>query len=112
MDNSVDGGRMTQLAEVDGVYGISDEVVARDIEGELIIVPITAGAADLEDVLYSLNETGRAVWDRLDGVTPLSGVCRALSEEYDGEPEGITGDVLGLVSALLERGIVVRLDHA
>ena len=54
---------------MDAVYAPSEDVVAREIEGELIIVPLVAGIGDMEDELYTLNETGRAIWDRLDGKT-------------------------------------------
>ena len=36
----------------------SEDVVAREIEGEFIIVPLAAGIGDMEDELYSLNESG------------------------------------------------------
>ena len=49
----------------DAVYAVSDDVVAREIEGEIIIVPLVAGIGDLEDELFTLNETGKAIWDRL-----------------------------------------------
>ena len=45
----------------------SEDVVARLIEGDLIIVPLTAGIGDADDELYTLNETGKAVWQTLDG---------------------------------------------
>ena len=34
-----------------------------------VIVPLTAGVGDLEDELYSLNESGKDVWRLLDGRT-------------------------------------------
>ena len=65
------------------VYKPSDDVVARKIEGEFIIVPLTAGIGDMEDDLFSLDEVGLAIWERLDGKTGpgcgvhLSGIrCR------------------------------------
>ena len=45
----------------------SEDVVARIIEGELIIVPLVSGIGDMDDELYSMNGTGRAIWSRLDG---------------------------------------------
>jgi len=39
----------------DSVYAVSDDVVAREIEGEIIIVPLVAGIGDLEDELFTLN---------------------------------------------------------
>jgi hypothetical protein len=51
---------------LDNAYAVSEDVVAREIEGEIIIVPLVAGIGDMEYELYTLNETGKAVWARLD----------------------------------------------
>jgi len=40
----------------------SEDVVSREIEGELIIVPIASGIGDMDDELYTLNDPGRAIW--------------------------------------------------
>jgi hypothetical protein len=40
----------------------SDDVVAREIEGEIVIVPLVAGIGDAGDELYTLNENGQAIW--------------------------------------------------
>jgi hypothetical protein len=95
---------MTTLATVPRP---SADVVARDIEGELIIVPLVAGIGDMEDELYTLNETGRAVWDRLDGRRPLGQIVEELAGEYDASEEVLRVDVLGLVDELLKRKILV-----
>lgn len=95
------------MAEVrgDAAYTPSDAVVAREIEGEIVIVPLTAGVGDLEDELYSLNETGKDVWRLLDGRT-VDEVVDALLAEYDAPREEIDRDVRGLLEELLSRGIV------
>ncbi|TFG60115.1 MAG: PqqD family peptide modification chaperone, partial [Deltaproteobacteria bacterium] len=62
---------MTEI-RMDAAYIPSEDVVAREIEGELIIVPLAAGIGDLEDELYTLNETGKALWARLDGKSTLT----------------------------------------
>ena len=93
---------------LDAAYALSEDIVARVIEGELIIVPLTAGIGDLEDELFTLNETGRAIWERLDGRTPLRAVAAALAAEYDAPPEEIERDVLGLVGELLRRKMLVE----
>jgi hypothetical protein len=92
----------------DGVYVPSEDIVAREIDGELIIVPLATGVGDLEEDLYTLNETGRAVWARLDGKASLAEIARALADEYDGLPAEIEQDVYGLVGELLKRRIVVE----
>jgi hypothetical protein len=91
------------------VYRPSDDVVARVIEGEIIIVPLVSGIGDMDDELFTLNETGKAIWDRLDGQRTLIEVAAGLAEEYDGEPDAIETDVLGLVGELLVRRMVVAV---
>jgi hypothetical protein len=54
--------------KMDAVCAPSEDIVYREIEGEVILVPLVAGIGDAEDELYTLNATGRAVWERLDGV--------------------------------------------
>ena len=91
----------------DQVYAPSEDIVARDIEGELIIVPLVAGIGDMEDELFSLNDTGKDIWRRLDGRTTLAGVANALAAEYGAKPDEIERDVLGLVGELVRRKMLV-----
>jgi len=96
-------------ARLDAVYAPSEDIVARSIEGELIIVPLVAGIGDFEDELYSLNETGKAVWDRLDGKKSLKEVLAELSAEFDAPAGEIERDLIGLVEELLRRRILVAV---
>ena len=93
----------------DSVYVVSDDVVAREIEGEIIIVPLVAGIGDLEDELFTLNETGKAIWDRLDGRRSLNDVITELTAEYQAPPGEIETDVLGLVEELSRRRMLVAV---
>jgi len=98
---------MDLKARLDAVYAPSEDIVARSIEGELIIVPLVAGIGDLEDELYTLNETGKAVWDRLDGKKKLKEVLAELSAEFDAPAGEIEKDLMGLVEELVRRRILV-----
>jgi len=91
---------------LDKIYIPSEEIVAREIEGEIIIVPLVAGIGDTDDELYSLNETGRAVWKLLDGERTLGEIAQALSEEFEGQD--IVRDVVGFVHELVKRRILVE----
>lgn len=88
----------------------SADVVARDIDGELIIVPLTAAAMaeGEQDAIFTLNETGRAVWDRLDGSASLGDVAHALAAEFEAAAGEIEQDVIGLAEELLKRGMLVE----
>jgi hypothetical protein len=103
---------VVQEVSLDGVYVPSHDVVAREIEGELIIVPLAAGIGDMEDELFTLNETGRAIWDRLDGQRVLRDVVEELSAEYEAPAGEIERDVVGMVSELIKRKIVVEHQPA
>jgi hypothetical protein len=93
---------------IDKIYIPSEDVVARLIEGELIIVPLVAGIGDMDDELFTLNETGKAIWENLDGKNNLRDVVGALSREYDAEADLIQNDVLGLVKELVTRRMLVE----
>jgi len=99
---------MAISANIDAIYIPSEDIVARLIQGELIIVPLTSGIGDMEDELYSLNETGREIWDRLDGRTSLRQIAETLAKEYEADPAEITQDVLSLMEELVSRKIVVE----
>jgi len=94
---------------LDGRYLPSEDVVARNVEGELIIVPLVAGIGDLEDELFTLNETGKAIWDRLDGRKKLNEVLAELSAEFEAPVGEIEKDLIGLVEELSRRKILVAV---
>jgi hypothetical protein len=89
----------------------SDDIVAREIEGEVIIVPLVAGIGDAEDELYTLNETGQAIWRKLDGARTLGAVVDALAREFATPRANIASDVLGFASELTRRRILTVKDE-
>ncbi len=101
---------MGEEVRIDGVYKPSEDIVVREIEGELIIVPLTSGIGDLEDELFTLNETGRAIWSRLDGRASLGDIARSLASEYEGDPKTMAEDVSGLAGELLRRRMIVDVS--
>jgi hypothetical protein len=100
---------MDVKARLGAVYAPSEDIVARSIEGELIIVPLVAGIGDLEDELFSLNETGKAIWDRLDGKKKLKEVLAELSDEFEAPAGEIEKDLIGLVDELSRRKLLVEV---
>jgi hypothetical protein len=93
---------------IDSILIPSEDIVAREIAGELIIVPLVAGIGDLEDELFTLNDTGKAIWSKLDGKLSLGEIVKSIEQDYDA-PEGeIEHDVLGLVEELVRRRMLVE----
>jgi Coenzyme PQQ synthesis protein D (PqqD) len=91
----------------EAIYKPSDDLVVREIDGQLIIVPIGTGIGDLEDELYALNDMARVIWTRLDGVRTLGAVIAEITREYAAPAEEIDEDVVGLLDELLKRRMVV-----
>lgn len=98
---------MTDRIDLDRAYRPSEDVVVRVIEGEIVIVPLASGIGDIEDELFTLNETGRAIWAKLDGTRPLAAVVRELIAEYDAPEDVAREDVVGLAQELLDRRMIV-----
>jgi len=94
--------------KLDSIYDISDNIVAREIQGEFIIIPVTSGVGDLEEAIFTLNETGKAIWDSLDGKMTLKDVVKKISSDFDGSSSQIEKDVLGLIDELFKRGMIVK----
>ena len=101
---------MSEEIRLDAAYAPSVDVVARELEGEIVIIPLVSDIGDIEDELYTLNETGQAIWRRLDGRRPLRDVAADLAGEFDAPAGDIERDVVGLVRELASRRMVVRKD--
>lgn len=84
----------------------SENVVARVIEGEMIIVPLVGGMGDADDELYTLNEAGQAIWQTLDGDKSLAQVAEDLAARFDSPAAEIEKDVLGFAVELTRRGML------
>jgi hypothetical protein len=101
---------MGKNIDINAIYAVSEDVVAREIEGEIIIVPLVAGIGDMEDELYTLNETGQAIWKKLNGKKPLRDIIEELAAEYEAAEDVIQGDVTGLLDELLRRKMIAKVD--
>jgi hypothetical protein len=102
---------MNQLS-LNAVCIPSEDIVAREIEGDIVIVPLVSGIGDADDELYTLNETGKAIWTLMDGRRNLQQIVDSLSSEYEDDQNKIEGDVLGLVAELVRRKMLVEVDSA
>lgn len=99
---------MIKKADLDTVYIPSPDVVARKIEGVIIIVPIVSGIGDLENELFSLNETGKAIWEKLDSRRTLKQIIAELKNEYQVSEKEIQEDIIGLASELIKHRMIIE----
>lgn len=93
--------------DLNKVYKQSDDLVSKNIEGELVIVPLNAGMGDLNSDLFSLNRTGVAVWKRLDGLKSLKEIIDSTANEYQIESKQIEPEVIELIRQLLDQNLII-----
>ncbi|MGD0129264.1 MAG: PqqD family protein [Terriglobia bacterium] len=98
------------VCTLDTICMPSADIVVREIEGELVIVALTEGISDLDDGIYTLNQTGKAMWNRLDGKKNLAKVAAELAAEFKAAPGEVEQDVLGLAAELLRRKILAEVS--
>ena len=96
--------------DIEKVYVPSKDVVAREVHGEFVIIPITSCIGELEDEIFSLNKTGLAIWNSLNGNVTLKEVIHALAQEFHAPYARIETDVIGLTQELLKRNIIVEVN--
>jgi hypothetical protein len=95
--------------DLNKLYQISENVIAKEIEEELVIVPVRSGIGDLDAEMFGLNQTGIAVWNRLDGTLSPNDIIKELTAIYNAPPDEIRSDVTELIMQLLAKGLVVEL---
>ena len=99
---------MYEKFELNSIYVSSEDLVAREVQGEFIIIPVTSGVGDLEGEIFTLNETGKAIWDKLDGKKTLKVIAKELASDFDAKEEKIEKDVLGFTEELIKRKMLVE----
>lgn len=72
------------------------------VDDEILIVDLDGGE------LLSLDGTGRAVWELIDGTRSVAEIVSALGNSYDAEQAALTRDVNALL-AELEKAALVAL---
>jgi len=89
------------------VYRKDPNIVARQIAGEMILVPIRQNVGDLESI-YLLNETALVAWQLFDGAHTLAEVRQQIIQEYDVDEDQAGQDLLELAAHLERVGALVR----
>lgn len=102
---------MKRKLVLESVYAPSEDVVAREVQGEFLIIPITSGIAESDEEIFTLNETARAVWHNLDGKTTVRALAGKLSLEFEAPAIEIENEVLGFTEELLKRKMLIEVKR-
>jgi len=81
-------------------YVKNGDFVQREVAGECILIPVRRQLTDVNS-LYVLNETGAALWRRIDGKTSMQDIMFDLLNEFDVAQAQLEKDIASLVEDLL-----------
>jgi Coenzyme PQQ synthesis protein D (PqqD) len=82
------------------IYIKHGDYVQRDVAGECILVPIKRTLTEANSI-YVLNETGAALWNRIDGQRTAQDIVTDFCNEYEVEAEQLAKDFTSLLDDLL-----------
>lgn len=83
------------------------EFIARDIAGELVLVPVGATAKKCEG-LITCNEVGALIWKQLENAAGEDAILNAILEEFDIDEKTARVDMEEFISKL--RGLNAVID--
>ncbi len=82
------------------IYTKHPDYVQRDVAGECILVPIRRTLTEANSI-YVLNETGAALWNRIDGQRTAQDIVTDFCNEYEVATDQLAKDFTLLLDDLL-----------
>ncbi len=77
---------------------LKDGFTLQSVAGQTVVLP-DMGKVDM-DMMITLNDTGRFLWERMEQETDVDTLVQALLAEYDVSPETAKAAVEGFVKRL------------
>ena len=94
-----------QTVRTDARFIRNREVVSRQIEGELVIVPIRRGVGDLNS-LYTLNPVGSALWEFMDEGHTVPEMVNRVCDEFEVSSTQAQTDIQEFLNSMLEEKLI------
>ena len=96
------------LSSPDTRYRRKNTVVARQVVGETLLVPIR-GDIDQMSHLFALNAVAAQVWEALGEEPTLDALVASVCKAFEVEAAQAEADVRAFVEQLLEADLIERL---
>ncbi len=90
-------------------YRKNDDVVARQIAGETLLVPIRGELVGFQCV-FALDGVGEYVWQQLDAGVSLETLVSRVVAQFDVGPEEAEVDIRDFVRELVAADLVVEVS--
>ena len=90
------------------VYRKKDEIVARKIADETILVPIRGKLADMQRI-FSLNPVAEFIWTHIEKEVPAEKILNLVMDEFDVEEKKAKEDLAALIHDLLAENLIEQV---
>jgi len=90
---------------VNGCFIRNRDVVSRQIEGELIIVPVRRGVGDMNS-LYTLNPVGSVLWEFMAQEHSLPEMVKRVCDEFEVSAAQANKDIESFLDSMLEEKLI------
>ena len=82
-------------------FQVSDDVIAREVAGEMVLLDLASG------VYFGLDPVGSRIWERMsEGPCSLAELCDAIEAEFDAPRASIEEDILALAAQFIEKNLI------
>jgi antirestriction protein len=88
------------------VFKKNPNFVARKIEDEIILVPITKDAADFEAIFNLRDAVAVRIWELMDGKRSVDSIKEKLVNEFTVTPEKLEKDLKEFMGDLKKVGAI------
>jgi hypothetical protein len=89
------------------VFRHHDSLVARDLAGEKVILPVRGKVGDL-GCIYTLNGTANEIWKLLDGRRTVAQIVEEMAPQYEVDRETLAADVNRTLTELQQEGLILN----
>ncbi|MFA5046062.1 MAG: PqqD family protein [Paludibacter sp.] len=81
------------------LYALKSRFVVRAVDNELILVPLTGNVAQMNE-LFTLNETGKFIWENLGKKTTIENLETLVTEAFDVDADTAKKDIENFIKKL------------
>ena len=90
------------------VYRKNSAFIAREIAGEIIIIPISREAHQLSAIYNLNNEVAVRIWKLINGKRALSEIKEKILQEFDVQEQRLNKDLQEFISDLEKVGAIKK----
>jgi hypothetical protein len=87
------------MAGLKTILSHSKSIVTTRTGNEYVLVPIANNIADMNS-MYTLNETGAFIWERIDGEKSVEDIINEMMNEYEVDYTTASNDVFSFIDEM------------